>query len=323
MKKLIKISLVAIFALSMGVFAWQSKAADTIVISMAKQQATTDEVFQQARINSRAEGFFNIINMELLEKKYGYDVNAKVKEAVDSQIKSIQASNPTAAKDYGVADEMELLRNTGTLLQIMEEQYVKDTYEKLFVTDKSLKKLYDKRAGELTSFILIKIDETTFEGDPAQLEAAKKDIEAKLATITEENAREVFEELVKTYPGVEEANGEQNVKREEVDEKLLKEIDKLNYLGFTKQPLDIEGVFHYVLKTDKGERASLEASKERLKDLQFERATEENSYLADYLLVQLRKDNKINFKNEKDQKVYDAATQQIIADYNDAKDGDK
>ncbi|MDF9866916.1 uncharacterized protein YdbL (DUF1318 family) [Bacilli bacterium PM5-3] len=320
--KIKKFSIVAAFVLGLGVFTWQSNAADVILMSMQNQNVNVDEAYQQARIDSKAEGFFDIINSELLEKDYSYDKNKKVKEEVDKQIKSIKENNPDAVKEYAVKDEMDLLKKTGSFLQIQEEQYTKDTYQKLYVNNKTLKKLYDEKAGEMTSYYVIKIDDSMFEGDTEKIEKAKTEIEEKLKNATKDDIKDIYKELIKTYPGSDEdKNGEKSVSREEVEEKLLKTLDRYKYLQFNKKAIEIDGVNYYILKTDKGERATFAASKERLKDLQFEKAVQENSYLTEYLLVQFRAKGNINFANSSDKMIYDAATNKIIADYKDAKDG--
>jgi len=321
-KKIIKLSVLAIFILSVGFFAVKGNADSTVIMTMANQNVTTDEAFQQARTNSRAEGLFSIVNSQLLEENYGYETNEKVREEVDKQIRNIQENNPDALNQFGVKDMMELMKRTGSYLQIQEQQYTKSAFEKEYVTDKTLRELYDAKAGEMTSFYVIKLDPNDFDLDEARFNEALGNIEGKLATANEDNAVEVFRELIKEYPGSEmEKNEERSVVREEVDELLLKELDKLDYLGFTKKPIEIEDSFYFILKTDKGERPSFEASRQRLIDLQYENATQENQFLNAYLLVKLREANDIKFANAIDERIYNAATQQIISDYNEAKDG--
>ncbi|MDL2211774.1 hypothetical protein LJB88_02740 [Erysipelotrichaceae bacterium OttesenSCG-928-M19] len=320
--KIIKISLIACLVLTLG---FGIKAASDTVVSMGKQSVNVDEAFEQAKIDNKAEGLFSIVNSEILNKDYSYEKNEKVKDAVDQQIKSIKESNTDILSQYNLKDDMDLAIKGGILLQVQEEQYTKDQYTKLHVNEKSLKKMYDNKEGELTSYYVIKIDELLFDSDITKYEEAINDIETKLSKATKDDVESVFKELVKSYPkgSDEEENGLKSaVDRSQVDETLLKTLDKYEYLEFSKKAIDVDGVNYYILKMDKGERASFKASKERLTDLQYENAISENTYLTEYLLVELRKDNKISFADEKDQKIYDAATKQIIDDYNAAKDGE-
>lgn len=327
-KNIVKIGLITLFAFSAVGCSNKKDDNKQALATMANQTVNINEAYQQARVDSQAQGFFDVANARLLKEKYSYEKNAKVKDAVDKQIKEIEKNNPDILKEYGMKDMMELMVKSGSLLTIQEEQYVKDVYEKDFITNKSLKELYDNREGELTSYHVIKVGDADFEGDPAKVEAAKKEINGKLKDATKENVKGIFEELAKTYPGADESNGaKDSVNRSEVEsEEVLEKIDKMNYLGFTRTGLEVGEDTYYLLKTDNAERLSFEASRERLRTLQYENATQNNPSLSDYLLAKLRDKNKVSLLNKVDQDVYDQATKKIMDDYKkneEAKDGDQ
>ena len=321
--KLIKISLVTVLVLGLGGLG--IKAADEIIATMGNKEVNVNEGFNQAKISSQGQAFFDLIDSEILNAKYSYEKNDKVKAEVDKEIETMKQSNPNAPSEYGVKDMMELMKKTGGILKIQRDQYTRDQYNKLYVTEESLRKLYDNREGELTSYAVIKFDANTYEGDTAKFDEDIKAVESKLASATKDNVRDIFAELAKTYPGAQnDPNGERNeVDRSQVEPELLKIIDKYKYLEFSKQPHDIGGVKYFILKIDKGERMSFAASKQRLTDLQYDQATQNNQYLTEYLLVQMREKNKISFTSAVNKKIYDAAIKQVITNYNNAKDGAK
>ena len=289
--------------------------------NMGSENASVEESFTQARLTSLADGFFSIANSKILEKDYSYEKNKKVKEKVDKEIKQIEANNPDVLSMYGLNSMMELMIKSGSLLQVQEEEYARDRYIKEYVSDKTLKKLYDQKAGELITYHVISFGPQDFEGDMEAYDKEIANIEGELAKANKDNVVKIFEELAKKYNNQIEGanNGKQDsVSRDEIDENVLKKLDGFKYMQFNKKAIDIDDTKYFILKSDKGERLSFKDSKERLKEYQYTNAVSENSYLVDYLLTKMRAENNVSFVTKRDQDVYDQATKIIIDNYNEA-----
>ncbi|WP_423364250.1 hypothetical protein [Mycoplasma sp. P36-A1] len=320
MKKLYKLSLSCLLLVGLSACSSANAASDAL-ITMADQSVNKTEIFNQAKIDSKGEGFFDLIDSQLLAANYSIDKNNKVKEKVETQKKTILESNPDILSQYDVKDMDELVLKAGIILSAQREQYAKDQFNKEFVNDASLKALYDKKAGELVSYTVVELDETLFDNDEEKLKESVAKIKETLSTVTAENVEETFTTLAKEYPGDESTitNGKkESVSRDDVDDKVLAKLDSLKYKEFTKDPVVDEDKYYFIYKSNNDERLSFEASKERLRDLQYEQATEANSYMDDYFLYKLRSGAKITFPNSKDQKTYNMAMAAIKTNYDDA-----
>ncbi|MEG0364090.1 MAG: hypothetical protein RR543_02860 [Erysipelotrichales bacterium] len=296
------------------------KAGADVYGTMGKESASKGEIYNASRISSKAEGFFNLADAQLLEKDYGYKTNKKVKSEVDKQADELEKNNPEVIKEYNVKSALELLEKSGSVLGIQREQYAKDKFLKDEINDKKLKEMYDAKKGELTSYYAIKLSEDMFEGDTTKLDGKVKEIEAKLEGAKKDDVRKTFEKIEKEFEDQNDGTTglQENVDREQINESLLKEIDKMKYMEFNKKAINIEDGKYFILKLDKGERISFDASKEKLKDLAFEDAKGANSYLVDYYALKNREANNVKMNSKIDQMVYDGASKAIIDNYNDA-----
>lgn len=320
-KKLIKLSFAFVTVISL--LSITLSANNNALIEMGNKSVSENDRFTQAKLELSGEGLLSLVDAQLLEKDYGYDTNKDVKNEVDKEIANLEKNNPRVLDNYpGVESIKDLLIKYGSVLDIQRNIYAKDTYIKKFVTTKSLRNLYDNKAGEVTSYFIIRIDEADFE-DIETYTNAIIDVEQQLAKANSENVLTIFEELKKTYPGNDnDPNGERTgVAREEVDQQMLKILDGFKYLEFNKKALNDDISSYFILKMDDGKRLSFEESKDRLTQLQFDKAIEENQYLQMYLLNILRENNDIKFKSKSDQKIYDLTIKEIIRGYNAAKDG--
>lgn len=320
-KKLIKLSFAFVTVISL--LSITLSANNNALIEMGNKSVSENDRFTQAKLELSGEGLLSLVDAQLLEKDYGYDTNKDVKNEVDKEIANLEKNNPRVLDNYpGVESIKDLLIKYGSVLDIQRNIYAKDTYIKKFVTTKSLRNLYDNKAGEVTSYFIIRINEADFE-DIETYTNAIIDVEQQLAKANSENVLTIFEELKKTYPGNDnDPNGERTgVAREEVDQQMLKILDGFKYLEFNKKALNDDISSYFILKMDDGKRLSFEESKDRLTQLQFDKAIEENQYLQMYLLNILRENNDIKFKSKSDQKIYDLTIKEIIRGYNAAKDG--
>lgn len=322
-KKIIKISFALTLVISL--FSFSLLANKDAIIEMAGQSVSENDRFNQARLELSGQGLIDLVDQQILDQDYSFKNNKEVKKEVNTQIKEIEDSNPDILSNYPTVDNIEdLLQQFGSILDIQRTAYAKDVYVKEYVSEKSLRKLYDAKAGEVTSFYLIRLSEDDFD-DETEFNEAISDIEAKLTAVNKDDIVETFTALAKTYPGNEnDPNGEKTgVAREELSSSILKIIDKYEYLEFNKKALNDDDMStFFILKTDKGKRASFKESKDRLTTLQFENAKNANPYLEMYLLYQLRTKNDVKFEKASDQKMYDLVNQEIVKQYRAAKDGD-
>lgn len=324
MKKIVYKSLSILFVAFLLVGCSQDK---NTIASMSNQTISSDEMFMANKTKGQADLLFNYVDSMILEEKYGYDNNKDVKSKVDEQIKAFKeqdASQGTdSVKSYNATDYLGAVKNSGYYLSIQRSVFTKEYYTTNFVTDATLKKMYDNKEGETVNYSMIKLDSSAFNYDNTKLTEAKTAIEAKLAKSTEATIVEDFKQLAKQYPAGENSgyvNGDQGaVDRSTIDATVLKELDNLKNLGFNKTAITgTNGEFIYVLKTDTCERISFEASKEKLTDLQYTNAKSANSYLDQYFLVLNRKKHTVKLTSEADQKMYDAKMQNVIDEYEKA-----
>ncbi|MDR1781745.1 MAG: hypothetical protein LBR40_01970 [Bacilli bacterium] len=291
-------------------------AANNVVGSMAKLDATATDVYNSALKTDNSNAIFNLIDTKLFAKDYSYEKNSEVKEKADEQIQSIKTSDANALSEYGADSWLDLLKKTGSLVTIQRQVYAEDIYEKTVVTEKMLKDLYNKKAGELTSYYVISLNSYTFNGDQSKLETAIADVKKQLASATDKNVEQVFTDLIAKYPPVNGESGKQtSVSRDSVDAETLKKLDSFKYMEFNKEPIENNGSYEWLLKMDKGERATFEQSKDRLKEYAYTQATNNNQYLVDYYAALYRQKAKITFSDPVNKTRYDAAMSKVFSDY--------
>lgn len=293
---------------------------------MAEQTVTVSEVLDQISKNTTQASLFSLVNKDVLSKEYSIENNPIVAERVEQTILETEQSNPTAARDSGFNSTLELLEASGQVLVIQQNIYVRDIFDKEYATEDALKKLYDERTGELVSFWQIRLSPTDFDNDMTAFQEAVDNIKALLSVLNED-VESSFEDLMNKYPSVSNQSTKNlAVDRKNVNEAILTQLDTLGYQGFTKEPISVDSDYVFVLNVNNSERESFETRKLVLGDLLFDASKSENSFLEQYILVQLRKGHEVKFASELDQNIYDANTQAIIDGYNDAvkslKDGE-
>lgn len=292
------------------------------VASMQEQNVSVDEVFNQAKLDSKGQAYIDMIDNQLLEPRYGYKHNATVKDSVDKRINDIKTLQPGLIGQYQAKDAFDLLKKTGGLLSIMKEQYAKDEYIKKEVNDASLKKLYDAREGETINYSQIVLRLQDFNNDRTKLSNALVDVTKTIKS--SKDIKQTFKALAAKYPGSTNSNGDQGqVSRSSIDAKVLKQLDSFKENGHNKDAIIVGPDYYFVLRNDDGTRLSFAASKEKLTDLQYEKAKNANEHLADYYLMLLRNQSNIKFVNASDQAVYNEAQRLVNKAYLDAKKGSK
>lgn len=291
-----------------------------IVAQMDEQEVNIDEVFQQAKIDMKGQGYIDMMDMQLLEPKYSYQNNSTVKDTVDKRIDQINKLQPGLIKQYQARDAFDLLKKSGALLGIMKDQYAKDEYIKHEVTTASLRKLYNKKAGESINYSQIALQLSDFSNDKNKLNSAIADITKSIKNSKDIEA--TFAQLAAKYPGTSGSNGKQGtVNRDSISPAVLKLLDTFKENGHNTKALVDGPVYYFILRHDDGSRLSFAASKERLTDLQYDKANQANEHLSDYYTMLLRNKNKIKFYDRSAQNIYQAAQQIIMKAYREAKKG--
>lgn len=328
MKKIINKSLSILFVTFLLVGCSNNTSTNSIA-TMQDQSISADEMYNANKASGKADFIFNEVDTRILEEKYGYETNEEVKNQVDEQIKTFKEQDKQQGSDtlktFNAEDYLGAVKNSGYYVSIQRGVYTKDYYTANFVTDETLKKLYDSREGETVSYSMIKLDLVSFDYDSTKMDAAKTAIETKLAASTADTIKNDFDTLAKEYKASDQSgftNGDQGEKpRSSIDEITLKELDNLKYLEFNKTAITgANGEYIFVFKTDADQRLSFEASKEKLTDLQYTNAKSENSYLDQMLLAENRKKHAVKLTDPNDQKMYDAKNQFVIDEYNTAKE---
>ena len=295
-----------------------SSASENALISMGNHEVSNDDVFDQARIDSQGQGYFNLIDSKLLDETYSYENNETVKAQVDEQIESNLAANPGLLAQFGASDNLDLARRTGILLQAQRQAYVQDYFKQHMLTDAQLQEMYNDRVGELISFNQIQLDETLFDNNEERLQNAVNSVKEQLATANEENIASVFEGLANEYPGDGNTinNGfVESVDVADVEPAVLAALEGMEVGSFTSEPIVVDGVYYFIYKSVADERVSFEARKEALQEKAFENATSENPFLSDFILYNMRRNADVSFADNASQKVFEQAMASIRSNY--------
>jgi len=318
MKKIFKLSFVFIFAILVS--ACGNNFSDNALITMGNQEVTYDDVFNQARIDSQGQGYFSLIDSVLLEENYSYENNERVREATDSAVSSNLGINPGLMQQFNATDNLDLARKSGMLLNAQRQAFIRDYFEKNILQESTLHQLYDARDGELISFNKIELDETLFDNDPERLAAAVTSIKEQLASATPENVRGIFDTLANQYPG--DGNNIENGFQESVEvtslpSQVLEALENLQTGEFTTEPVQVDGTYYFLFKSVDDIRQSFDARREALTDTAFANATQENPWLSDFILYQLRREANIEFKDDSSRIVFEQAMNNIRNSYNE------
>ena len=263
----------------------------------------------------------DMIDHQLFDKKYGK--TKEEDEQVKEQLKSLKDQygededtyTAVLRQYFGVQTEKEL--EDMLRLEFRRNAAINDFIEKN-IKDKEIEKYYEKEVyGEVkASHILItpsvSEDASTDEKKTAEEEALK---EAKKIIKELKNGKK-FADLAKKY-SKDEASASNGGDlgyfdlNEMVDE-FSDAVKELKVDEYTKEPVKSSFGYHIILKTGEKEKPKLKDVKDKILETLREEKLNEHPALYYQTLIDIRKDKKIEFKDDKIKKQYNELMDQLV-----------
>lgn len=296
------------------------KDGSQVAVKLDGIKITADEYYEEIKGINIAT-LVDMIDHQLFDKKYGK--TKEEDEQVKEQLKSLKDQygededtyTAVLRQYFGVQTEKEL--EDMLRLEFRRNAAINDFIEKN-IKDKEIEKYYEKEVyGEVkASHILItpsvSEDASTDEKKTAEEEALK---EAK-KIIKELKNGEKFADLAKKY-SKDEASASNGGDlgyfdlNEMVDE-FSDAVKKLKIDEYTKEPVKSSFGYHIILKTGEKEKPKLKDVKDKILETLREEKLNEDPALYYQTLVDIRKDKKIEFKDDKIKKQYNELMDQLV-----------
>ena len=296
------------------------KNGSEVAVKVDGAKITADEYYNEIKTNN-VSTLIDMIDHELFDKKYGgtEDEKKTVKEQIEN-IKNQYGNNEDTYKQvlmqyFGAENDKELEEILG--LEYRRTEAVNDYIEEN-IKDKEIEKYYEKEVyGEIkASHILItpsvSEDASTDEKKTAEEEALK---EAKKIIKELKNGKK-FADLAKKY-SKDEASASNGGDlgyfdlNEMVDE-FSEAVKELKVDEYTKEPVKSSFGYHIILKTGEKEKPKLKDVKDKIIETLREEKLNEDPTLYYQTLVDIRKDKKIEFKDDEIKKQYNKLMDQLI-----------
>lgn len=296
------------------------KDGSQVAVKLDGIKITADEYYEEIKGINIAT-LVDMIDHQLFDKKYGK--TKEEDEQVKEQLKSLKDQYGEDENTYtavlrqyfGVQTEKEL--EEMLRLEFRRNAAINDFIKKN-IKDKEIEKYYEKEVyGEVkASHILItpsvSEDASTDEKKTAEEEALK---EAKKIIKELKNGKK-FADLAKKY-SKDEASASNGGDlgyfdlNEMVDE-FSNAVKELKVDEYTKEPVKSSFGYHIILKTGEKEKPKLKDVKDKILETLREEKLNEDPTLYYQTLVDIRKDKKIEFKDDKIKKQYNELMDQLI-----------
>ena len=296
------------------------KDGSQVAVKLNGIKITADEYYNEIKGNNIAT-LVDMIDHQLFDKKYGK--TDEENKQVEDQLKSLKDQygsnedtyNAVLRQYFGVQSEDEL--EDMLRLEFRRNAAINDFIEKN-IKDKEIEKYYEKEVyGEVkASHILItpsvSEDASTDEKKTAEEEALK---EAKKIIKELKNGKK-FADLAKKY-SKDEASASNGGDlgyfdlNEMVDE-FSEAVKELKVDEYTKEPVKSSFGYHIILKTGEKEKPKLKDVKDKILETLREEKLNEDPTLYYQTLVDIRKDKKIEFKDDKIKKQYNELMDQLV-----------
>ena len=291
-----------------------------VAVKLDGIKITADEYYEEIKGINIAT-LVDMIDHQLFDKKYGK--TKEEDEQVKEQLKSLKDQygededtyTAVLRQYFGVQTEKEL--EDMLRLEFRRNAAINDFIEKN-IKDKEIEKYYEKEVyGEVkASHILItpsvSEDASTDEKKTAEEEALK---EAKKIIKELKNGKK-FADLAKKY-SKDEASASNGGDlgyfdlNEMVDE-FSDAVKELKVDEYTKEPVKSSFGYHIILKTGEKEKPKLKDVKDKILETLREEKLNEDPALYYQTLVDIRKDKKIEFKDDKIKKQYNELMDQLV-----------
>ena len=296
------------------------KDGSQVAVKLDGIKITADEYYEEIKGINIAT-LVDMIDHQLFDKKYGK--TKEEDEQVKEQLKSLKDQygededtyTAVLRQYFGVQTEKEL--EEMLRLEFRRNAAINDFIEKN-IKDKEIEKYYEKEVyGEVkASHILItpsvSEDASTDEKKTAEEEALK---EAKKIIKELKNGKK-FADLAKKY-SKDEASASNGGDlgyfdlNEMVDE-FSEAVKELKVDEYTKEPVKSSFGYHIILKTGEKEKPKLKDVKDKIIETLREEKLNEDQTLYYQTLVDIRKDKKIEFKDDKIKKQYNELMDQLV-----------
>ena len=296
------------------------KDGSQVAVKLDGIKITADEYYEEIKGINIAT-LVDMIDHQLFDKKYGK--TKEEDEQVKEQLKSLKDQygededtyTAVLRQYFGVQTEKEL--EEMLRLEFRRNAAINDFIEKN-IKDKEIEKYYEKEVyGEVkASHILItpsvSEDASTDEKKTAEEEALK---EAKKIIKELKNGKK-FADLAKKY-SKDEASASNGGDlgyfdlNEMVDE-FSDAVKELKVDEYTKEPVKSSLGYHIILKTGEKEKPKLKDVKDKILETLREEKLNEDPALYYQTLIDIRKDKKIEFKDDKIKKQYNELMDQLV-----------
>jgi len=296
------------------------KDGSQVAVKLDGIKITADEYYEEIKGINIAT-LVDMIDHQLFDKKYGK--TKEEDEQVKEQLKSLKDQygededtyTAVLRQYFGVQTEKEL--EEMLRLEFRRNAAINDFIEKN-IKDKEIEKYYEKEVyGEVkASHILItpsvSEDASTDEKKTAEEEALK---EAKKIIKELKNGKK-FADLAKKY-SKDEASASNGGDlgyfdlNEMVDE-FSEAVKELKVDEYTKEPVKSSFGYHIILKTGEKEKPKLKDVKDKILETLREEKLNEDPTLYYQTLIDIRKDKKIEFKDDKIKKQYNELMDQLV-----------
>ena len=321
-KLLICLFAVLLFVTSCGKQPKLDNGQEAVITIKDGKDIAVDELYTEMKDKYALAVLLDMIDTQLLEKLYPADDDEK--SYLDSQVElfkyyydSYYSQGYSNFEEflyyqYGVQNEEGLRK--GLSLQYKRDLATSD-YAKKQIKDKEIEKYYkDEIIGDMQeSHILIKAeyeDNASKDEITKAKDKAKKEAEAlikKLNAAKKDEVKDLFAKLAKenSDDGSASKGGDLGwFNKGDMVESFEKATIKLKVNEYTKEVVESEYGYHIILKTGSKDKPKLEEVKDEIIDVLVEDLKEEDDRLQFKALIELRKEQGVEFQDTELKKQY-------------------
>lgn len=297
------------------------KNGSKVAVSLTGNKYTATEYYSEIKEDNISK-LIDMIDKDLLEKKYKSDKEEK--EDIQKQIDQIKSTYGGSTEEaytsvlrqyFGVETEKELEERLK--LEYKRTKAVEDYIEKN-IKDDEIQKYYEENIyGDMkASHILITADIKEDASDEEKDKAEKKALEKAQKIIKQLDEGKDFAELAKKNSD-DESNATTGgdlgyFSYDDMVEEFSKATKDLKVNEYTKEPVETEFGYHIILKTGQKDKPKLKKVKSDIKEKIREEKMSNDSGLFYESLLEIRKENKIKWNDDKLKKAYNNYMNDLI-----------